>query len=228
MGYSNVQFEKSKNKNNKLLLEARFDSKVFARTLDNLTKDVHTIINSSQDSVKCAYLRGFYEAEGYPFGKRIGITNTDKVELDFIRNLLSELGFDRLSKVILSHDKAKYNDGRKDLYALYISSKNSLELFRSKIGFGLHGDRNKRLNAVIGTIKKEFKRFPEMVKGVIEYGMEFGKFDAKTIAKEFNLSLRRSRDIIKIMREKKIAIPINKRPPFLYKVSDSYDKNKIT
>ncbi len=135
-------------------------------------------------------------------------------KMKFIRKLLIELGFERLSKIHVYKSK-KIN--RKHDLSLYISSKHELEKFSNEIGFGKHTKRNQKLRDIIKSIDKEFRKYPEWIKLVYNLIERQGEITSFSLSKEYNISVRNACSILQKMRDENLISIINSEPLPVYR-----------
>jgi len=213
IGYKRVVFEYSEKAKN-IHIKARANVKVIAKIIESLLNDLYKIVESSDKNVKRAFIRGFYSSEGSFSERRISLSNTNMQKMKFIRKLLIELGFERLSKIHIYKSK-KFN--RKRDLTLYISSKHELEKFNNEIGFGKHTKRNQKLRDVIKSIDKEFKKYPEWIKLVYNLIEREGEITSFSLSKEYNISVRNACSILQRMKDENLISIINSESLSVYR-----------
>lgn len=107
----------------------------FINSFGNFCKDkwrVPDIIKNSENNIKCAFLKGFFDSEGEidSKAKRIGATSMNLKGLEEIENLLKSIGI--ISTMIKKKD-TRLNASQK--YILRLQDRKSMELFYKNIGF---------------------------------------------------------------------------------------------
>jgi len=132
------EFRKSRNKNWKDQYLTRLCSKEacdFIKSIGDFKKDTWHVpdsIKNSNNEIKCAFIKGFFDSEGEIDKKigRVGATSMNLSGLKEIGNLLFSLG---IRYTIIKKKDIRPNTSQK--YVLRIHDKKSIRLFYELVGF---------------------------------------------------------------------------------------------
>lgn len=146
---SSYRFRESKNYH-----QIRFTSRPLVRLIRNEFPEIKKTLNSeipekilkSQDYVVASFLRGLFDAEGYPSeNQRIGIGMNNKLLVKQLQMLLLRYG---IISSFLEYNNKQNPHSNNVRYTLEISEKRSLELFKNCIGFS-SSEKIKKLDMII-------------------------------------------------------------------------------
>lgn len=150
-GYNNIRIYRAyDHKGKKINLRVTVSFKVLTQFLLNVNKEMHTILNTSSESVKAAYVSGYSAAEGCASqsksgSKYITITQKDYKELEFVKKLLKDIGIKKI-------DGPRWGG---TAFRIATSNREDLKRFQEKIGFGAHDIRNNKLRQMLNSYKTE-------------------------------------------------------------------------
>jgi DNA-binding transcriptional regulator YiaG len=153
---------------------------VYIYNVELPTIDLNQLLTASE-KIQCAFIQGFVDSEGHVNKsiRQIEITNTSKKFLTLISNIFNHLKIENKIYILYKNHK-----NWKDCYRIMIQKRESLELFKEKIGFSI-----KRKNEVLQKILSSYKYdnpskiYQETLK-LIRQGLT-----RKEIAKRYSISV---------------------------------------
>lgn len=114
----------------------------FINSIGDFRKDnwrIPKIIKESKKSIKCAFIRGFFDSEG-EIDEKIGRIGATSMNLKGLLEIKELLGSINIRSTIIKRKDPRPNTSQK--YVLRIHDKNSIRLFYELIGFTIQRKQN--------------------------------------------------------------------------------------